>query len=356
MIAVCLASGAFAANLHAEPPRRPTQETAPTADAPDWTADPEFIESKKAFEFYLSAIRETLVSGTNPRGWILASNMLFANAGRRDPTLIAKAGDAAPNDMFVQWMVTQMSERSSPAWQAAQERLERGEPENGAVWLNALHAASHRNDVDAVDRTLEQMSRSTRFDTYQVTLAKEMIAALSLKPAPDFYLPPESGLPSLRKEEFATLTAYQMTAAFSTPPIADFTRECSAANTSNNRRRINCDISARLMLSTSDTFLLRTIAPRQLCDRHALTFADNEIIRSNDWLYSNLNHVVGDAAADVEARWNKISNILEVGSEVDGMRQYLEKSDVAPIAPADWIDRFAPKAKPEANMSGSPSR
>ena len=354
VLSAALSLGFLVSSAAAE--QRGAEQAAPASSGSDWDKDPRFLESQKVLQDYLDTLRETLMSGSDPRGWIVASTMLFTTSEHpRDPLLVDKAREASPNDMFVQWMVTQMNADSSPAWVAAQDNLERGEPENGAVWLNALNAAAHRSDENAVDHALEQLSRSTRFDTYAMTLANEMSIALARKPMPDIDWPPEADFPKIPAETMASLISYRLAVVMVVPATKSLTDACSLENTFSNNRRINCDVSQRLLLSKSDLFFVRSSAAHQLFDRHALTFDDNEMIRANDWVYSNWASDLGNGTAEAEARSRMIANFLQFGSEVEGMREYMQKSDIPMTAAADWTDRFAPKTKPE-NSALNPQR
>jgi hypothetical protein len=284
--------------------------------------------------------------GSDPRGWIVASTMLFSNANHpRDVTLLQKASAAAPNDAFVQLMVTQMSETSAPEWSAAQGRLERLEPENGAVWLNTLNAASRSGNAVAVDDSLDRFSKSVRFDTHQTTLAKEMVAALSSRPMPDLYFPEAAGIPNIRKELIAPTISYLVANVVATLPTASLSKECAPDKARDGIRALNCDLSLHLLLTAGDTFFARSFAAKQLFNRHSLSYDDNEIIRSNDWLYAQWMHAdAADPAADLELRARKINDFLEFGNEIEGMRHFLQASNTAVQPPADWLDKFAPKA------------
>jgi hypothetical protein len=240
-------------------------------------------------------------------------------------------------------MTTRLSELSSPQWSEAQERLERLEPENGAVWLNALSAASRSANVAAVDDSLDRFAKSTRFDTYQMTLAKEMIAAFSRKPMPDMYYPKAAGIPEIQKELIAPTASYLIANALLIPQTEPLSKECAADNV-HGGRALNCDLSLRLLLTAGDTFFSRTVAAKQLFRRHSLNYDDNETIRKNDWLYDQWTHSdASDLGAEVELKARKINDVLVYGNEADGMRNFLQTSSMRVLPPADWIDKFAPK-------------
>ena len=304
------------------------------------------MESKKAWEAYQNSIHESLILGSDPRGWIVASTSLFATSEHPlDPVLLAKASDAAPNDMFVQFMVTALTSAAAPVWQAAQARLEKGAPENGAVWLNALNTASSRNDEVAIDRALDAFARSTRFDSRQIALTREMVAAFASKPMPDLYFPDSANLPQIRKELIGPAVSYMRNSmVFGVAPNS-LSKECAPERSSDTARRLNCELSLRLMLSSADTFLMRQSAASLMRKRQELTEADNETVRNNDWQYFQLVHADGDPNADIEARSRKIDMFLEAGNEIDGMQRYMATADIAMSAPMDWKDIFVPKPK-----------
>jgi hypothetical protein len=323
----------------------PTDEPANEQEHASWQDDPKFIESRKAMDEYNEEIRRSLVSGSDPRGWIVVSTTMFSNSSHpRDPTLLHKAATAALNDAFVQMMTTRLSELSSPDWSAAQERLVRLEPENGAVWLNALEAASRSANVAAVDDSLDRFAKSTRFDTHQVTLAKEMIAAFSLKPMPDIYYPKEAGIPEIQKEIIAASASYLIANALLIPQTVPLSKECAADKAHDGSRALNCDLSLRLLLTSADTFFTRTVAAKQLFERHSLNYVDNETIRNNDWLFDHWTHSdASDLGAQVEFKARMINDVLVYGNELEGMRHFLQATNIAVDPPADWIDKFAPK-------------
>lgn len=94
--------------------------------------------------------------------------------------LIARAGDAAPDNAAIAWLHLQLCAASPPCdSRDAAIVLRWVDPDNGAAWLNQLSTAHKDKDTIEMDRVLGDMARGTRFDLYYNQIMVLMFDALS---------------------------------------------------------------------------------------------------------------------------------------------------------------------------------
>jgi hypothetical protein len=94
--------------------------------------------------------------------------------------LIARAGDAAPENAAIAWLHLQLCAATPPCdSRDAAIVLRWVDPDNGAAWLDQLSTAHKDKDTIEMDRVLGDMARGTRFDLYYNQIMVLMFDALS---------------------------------------------------------------------------------------------------------------------------------------------------------------------------------
>src|SRR5579872_1957759 len=159
--------------------------------------------------------------------------------------LLTRAAASAPDRPDLLWLEIEACPRvdtCDPTHLA--ETLHRLDPENGAAWASLLDAASRRGDVVAVNRYLDAIAGSKRFDIYWNASIAHLTAAV---------------LKVGTIDAATALTALIGTeAALSIPAYHDITQACGAPATKDVGRRNACRRIATVMRS-GDTYLTEMV-------------------------------------------------------------------------------------------------
>lgn len=335
---------------------------APTATGNAMTDDnPDFVAGAAYFNRYAETVRSGLESSADPRDWAVDAVMFyFDGKGLNGQThtathaartkLLARAVDAAPDDVLVQWMgiIGARAEQDDATYQKALANLKTIEPENAAVWEEDLSRAGHDRNRAGVSAALTQMAHATTFTNHFAPIADEIIRAYQSVPFPQEEFDrikracPECG--ASRKEDMAFLAATATTAALALPAFQYLTVACRTNPSGlNAERRDDCQKIGRLLASSGDTRIAVRIGSVVL--RASRSFDDSDITRDrqNDWIFAESAKALGDGtdprsldtARQFQTTW------LQNGTELAAMRKAIEHAGLAVEPPADWVDTSA---------------
>jgi hypothetical protein len=276
-------------------------------------------------------------SGTRPRDWALAAtaspepSRTIGATAHFDGDLF-RAAQAAPSDTLVQWLVANYGDAApegASRRDAAIDALTRMEPDNGAVWMQALTAAAQRGDGAAVDDALGRMAASRRFDDHYVDIVHAWIDVYDRHPAPaalsvDAY---DGGFAAAVAKASATaMPAYQFIVTACKPKTASH---------DNFARGASCTDAGRLMLQRGDTLIARSIGFAILRNLDAATDADRLANRNLEWYRANALHGTGEDgnvrdALGYESDWRRMDD------EIDVLRSALQRAGLPTEAPDGW--------------------
>jgi len=276
-------------------------------------------------------------SGTRPLDWALAatsspkpSRTIGATTPRSDGDLF-RAAQAAPNDALVQWLVANYADTSTPEGAAhraaAIDALARIEPDNGAIWMQALAEAARRGDADGVDDALAHMAEARRFDDHFVDVVHAWLDVYERHPAPA----------SFAKDGYDAgfVAAFAKAAATGIPAYNPLILACKPADAGSFNRTPHCTAVGHLMLDRANALVPRTIGFSILQGLGVATDADRAQKRTIAWYYVNAMRGTGEDgnardALAYETDWRAMND------EGDVKRNALRRAGLPIEPPADW--------------------
>jgi hypothetical protein len=305
-------------------------------------------ESGSAYQTFEASLNTAMRSSTRPRDWALAasgspnpSRTIGAATAHFDGDLF-RAAQAAPSDALVQWLVANYGDTGTPEGAArrgaAIEALTGIEPDNGAVWMQALNVAAGAGDDDAVDDALARMAQARRFDDHFVDIVHAWIDVYDRHPPPA----------SLSTDAYDAgfVTAFAKAAATAMPAYQAIVNACKP-RAEGPDRAASCTTAGRVMLERGDTLIARSIGFAILRNLDAATEADRAAKRNLEWYQANVLSGTGengdarDALAH-ESDWRRMSD------EIDVLKSALRRAGLPTEAPEGWN----PPSKPQATTAG----
>ncbi|HKE46638.1 MAG TPA: hypothetical protein VKB52_01120 [Rhodanobacteraceae bacterium] len=315
-----------------------TQALATTTDDAAWTA-------------YHASLHAAMRASDDPREWALAAfppsdDVVAPEATVEADAELSRAAAQAPNDALVQWIVANnyaATEAKMVRVDAALSRLEAIEPDNAAVWMQALYRATRQHDDAAASRALAQMAESTRFDEHFADALHAWLAAYDRHP-------PAHPLPSVRDGDTTLSAAFAMAMSYTTavamPSYATITKTCDPAKEAvEGERRTHCEAIGRLLLGRGTTLIARSIGFALLRNLDVLTDSDRAENRNLDWYRANVPKGTGyeggsaSVGAAYEADWRRLDD------EITVMRNALQRAGLPPDAPPGWTPAASRTAK-----------
>ena len=303
-----------------------------------------------AWAAYNASLQSAMRASDDPREWALAAFPVSDDVATPEVTAdaeaeLARAAEHAPNDALVQWIVAN-SDAPTDARRArvaaGLARLEAIEPDNAAVWMQALHHATALHDDGAASRALARMATSPRFDEHFADALHAWLAACDRHP-------PAQPLPAVPDGKTAMSAAFAMamarTTAIAMPSYGTITTACNPAKSVlDDRRRAQCEAIGRLMARQSSTLVARGIGFAVLRNLDALTDADRAENRNLDWYRAHILEGTGyydgnvAAAAAYEKDWRRLDDEIMV------MRNAIQRVGLPTEAPAGWTPAWAATA------------
>lgn len=327
-------------------------------DSVNETSDLIALRLREIDRAYATATFNSLSTSSNPRDWasaVLAIGLKKDVASEHEQiALLDRALAAAPDDALVQWIALTQSNRvsqSATTREAIVRTLERLEPDNAAVWMEALELASQRKDQAAIDAALARMAASTRDDEHFSDLIKVSLDVFKRYPWPDEYFALfEKQNPDLSsrsvKETAPYIYAVAITAAFALPAYQSLIKACTVnpATGEGTARAKDCVIIGRLMVAHGTTLIANRIGSSVL--RLSCTFNDDDVqrARTQDWIRQQKTTLNGSPTAEPMSREiiTSMNDWIETGSELESMRLAVARADKPLTPPADWVDEQSP--------------
>lgn len=327
-------------------------------DAVDEASDPIALRLREIDRTYTTATFNELSTSSNPRDWASAVLVIGLKkdvaSEHEQMALLDRALAAAPDDALVQWIGLTQSNRvaqSATTREAIVQTLERLEPDNAAVWMEALMLASQHKDPAAIDAALARMAASVRSDEHFSDLIKVQLDVFKRYPWPDeYFVLVEKQNPDLSSRSIKETAPYTyavvITAAFALPAYQSLTRACTVNPTTgeNATRAKDCASIGRLMVAHGTTLIANRMGASVL--RLSRTFNDDDVerARKQDWIRQQKTTLYGSPTAEPTSR-EVIANMndwIETGSELESMRRAVARAGKPLTPPADWVDENSP--------------
>jgi len=284
---------------------------------------------------------QALATSPNPRDWMLSASMLAVPSSAESVATLAKAAAAAPDDVLVQWIA------ATSGNEAAATALPRLQPDNGASWLPILDLVIKRGDEAAIDAALAGFSASTRFDDhYAQTLHAEQAA---LTRAPDAMLCSSDKVCDRAQAEFVFAMAFTAASVF--PAVMPILTYCKATPAASLRRH-QCETGGRNMLENGETQVSSSMGFALLRGLNALTPADEELRRQQDWLRDVTMPLHRDFDPGAPGFAAFVADWTTLDSEFEVMRRLAQRAGQPLTPPVGWVSpgqraREAEKARGE---------
>jgi len=339
----------------------PAGEQTAIVSTPDYLAgndegeapNPQAEAAEKAWLNYQASVLDALRHSPAPRDWALATvaGLAFdkqdgATGNERD-ALLERAMAAAPDDALVQWIAVMRLQPTAVESAAPLRRLQLLEPDNAAVWLETLIPAQKRNDAAVVDRALNRMASSSRFDGHFTDLSRALLDAYQRTPPAATVAAQDDPFRSASVAPYAYAAA--ITSATALPAFQDLLNACRVdpLTGANTQRSIDCAAAGRLMAARSDTLIASRIGLTML--RLSRTFSDDDVsqARTQDWLREQFTtKLLASAGSPDESSAEDMityqSDWIETGSEVEAMRRAVARAGIPVTPPDDWTDKLSP--------------
>jgi hypothetical protein len=329
------------------------------ATTPDYLAgndeiqapDPKAEAAEKAWLDYQASVLDALRHSPAPRDWALSTvaGLTFDRqpADVERDALLKRAMAAAPDDALVQWVAVMRLSPGAVESAAPLRRLQLLEPDNAAVWLETLIPAQKRNDAAGVDRVLNRMASSGRFDGHFIDLSRALLDVYQRTPPAAAVAAQDDPFRSARAAPYAYAAA--ITSATALPAFQDLLNACRVdpRTGANAQRSIDCAAAGRLMAARSDTLLASRIGLTLL--RLSRTFSDEDVsqARTQDWLREQFTAKLLAAAgspdeSSAEDMITYQADWMQTGSEVEAMRRAVARAGTPVTPPDDWTDKLSP--------------
>lgn len=302
-------------------------------------------EPSSAYETFEASLDAAMRSSTRPRDWALVATAspnpmrtIGATTVHFDGDLF-RAAQAAPSDALVQWLVANYGDTATPEGAAhraaAIDALTRIEPDNGAVWMQALNDAAKRGDASAVGDALARMAESRRFDDHFVDIVHAWVDVYDRHPLPATL--------STDGYDAGFVAAFAKAAATAMPGYNSLVLACKppATGTAHFDRAASCTTAGRLMLQRGDTLVARSIGFAILRNLDAATDADGAAKRNIDWYRANAMRGTGEDGNPSDALAHE-SDWRRMNDEIDVVKSALHRAGLPTEAPDGWTPSHAP--------------
>ena len=292
---------------------------------------------------YLESLRAAMQSGNDPREWALATfpardDIDDPGTTARTHAELARAAKHAPNDALVQWLAVNtvmLADPSDADIAAALSRLETLEPDNAAVWMQALLRAVNQHDEAAASRALDRMAQSARFDEHFADTLHAWLAVYDRHPPAHPLRPVPDGKAEV---SWTFASAMAITTAVAMPSYATLTNACkeTSGKPLDAERRAQCTTIGRLMLHRGLTLVSRAIGFAVLRNVGALSDADLAENRNLDWYRANVLKGTGFEDGDVTAKNAFENDWRRMNDEIAVLQSALARAGLPTQAPPDW--------------------
>lgn len=285
---------------------------------------------------YNAAVIDSLIADGSPRARMLAAtSMIYAGqmsstGAERQRELLNQAVQRAPDDALVQW-VAAIYDLPAETVSGPVVALQRIEPDNGAVWLFQLAAASRAEDNTGVTEALARIGASRRFDDHYIDYSLAWLAISPEIPLPEPYAHGD-------EEAFAKLPLFMAiarAAALALPNYVSPTKACKPVDQPLAiERREACLAVGRLMLTESNTLNSMRIGAALL--RLAGAEDAAEVSRNTEYLVQEYSVLSGSALEDPDEFARFQADWLQTRSELQVAKNMLARAGIPLLPPADW--------------------
>lgn len=286
-------------------------------------------------EHNLKLIDALLAEGT-PRAMVLAATAMkyigeqAAMDAKRQHELLSQAVQAAPDDAWIQWIAAVYALPSDTVSEPALA-LQRLEPDNGAVWLFQLAAASRANDSNGVTDALARIGASPRFNDHFVDYALEWLEFSSKHPLPDSFAMGDEQ-PSL---VLPLVMATSRAAALAMPNYVSPARACKPVDQPLAAdRREACIAAGRVMLSESNTLDSMRLGAAMLRTAGADDAA--EITRNTDYFTEEYLVLWNAMLGNPEEFKRYQADWVQSRDTIQAARNLFHRAGVPLSPPPDW--------------------
>lgn len=347
------APGHAFANENAAAPAA-TMLNAEKSNADDDASDPLAIKLDELWQTYQASLLNSLNASSDPHDWALAALMQPFDQDetnqRERAALIGRAKAVAPDDVLVQWIGLRISfthPNTGIDHDATLLALQRLEPDNAAVWMEALVSAARRKDDAAADAALAQMAASKHSDEHIADLMKAQIEVDKRYPMPDeYYVLAAKKFPGFSAQAAPYIYSVAVIAAVALPAYQDIIKACTidSATGENAGRAAACATVGRMMVTKGTNWVANRIGSAIL--RRSGTFTDDDVkqARVQDWIYYQdiAPHADPNTEESTQHIVAKMNDWCETNSELESMRREVARAGKPLTPPPDWVDAQSP--------------
>ncbi|MGB0133190.1 hypothetical protein, partial [Dokdonella sp.] len=293
-------------------------------------------DASAAHDEYNATVIDALLAEGTPRTRVLAATAMkyggkqSSAEAERQRELLSQAVQAAPDDAWVQWIAAVYALPSDTVSEPALA-LQRLEPDNGAIWLFQLAAASRANDSTGVTDALARIGASSRFDDHFVDYALEWLEFSRKYPLPDSYATGDNQASA----QLPLVMAVSRAAALAMPNYVSPTRACKAVDQPLKAdRREACIAAGRVMLTESNTLDSMRLGAAML----QLAGADDaaEVTRNTDYFTEEYLVLWNAMLRDPEEFKRYQVDWVQSRDTLQAARNLLLRAGVPLLPPPNW--------------------
>lgn len=289
---------------------------------------------------YNASLFDAVLGEGTPRSMVLAANSLItfgqdtkANQQRKYD-LLKQAAQMAPNDAWVQWFAAL---HADPAENVSEPALvlQRLEPDNGAIWLFQLNAATRVKDIAGITDALARIGASRTFDDHFVAFTVEWLKFFQAHPESMGIIDEAIDEGEVTASERPLVMAIARAAAMTIPSFAGTFSACRLGKQPlSTERRAACLSAGRLIANESKTFLSQGMGIGML----SMVGAEDasELKRNKDYLTWISIGVFNDAIKDPQEFARYQADFVQTGSEIQAVKNALTRAGIPLLPPADW--------------------
>jgi len=329
-------------------------------------ADPVRKQIRDIESRYQASVAEALSASSAPRDWALAAliGTWGKNSEHKRSRLIKRAMTAAPDDTFILWIAVQQAQNLFEVGTTIVPplpALQRIEPDNVAVWAQALSDAEGRGDEATVDSTLRRMAAGKNFTVHAAEILKAQLNAYQRYPMSDLYFELAPKLfPGL-----STRSAWYRVAARSSglllievPGLHELYTACSHQSSKGqalDRDRAESCVKIGHLLAEASTEKQGISDGLWLLDTTGLfTDEDKRIAREHDWIAEQFWKAYRDqphfADPPIEETVRYLDDWCNTSNEFEAMRRVVIRAGLSVQPPKEWVDPIGIFKAPPATL------
>ena len=298
------------------------------------------LDEMARMQQYNASVFDALLAEGSPRSMVLAATSLtlFGQDAKADQQrkydLLKRAAQMAPDDAWVQWFAALHADPAENLPESALS-LQQLEPDNGAIWLFQLSAATRAKDSAGITDALVRIGASRTFDDHFVAFTLEWLNFFQAHPKLREIIDEASDEVEVAPSAIPFVMAISRAAAVAIPSFKDTISACRAGELSvSDERREACLSAGRLIANESKTFLSQMIGIAMLSSSGAEDAA--ELKRNKDYLTRISIGVSNDQLKDPQEFARYQADFVQTGSEIQAVKNSLTRAGIPLLPPADW--------------------